>query len=139
MIVHEKVKLRYASIYSPQLTDFDGKPMRSPRYSIGLFQIENLDRPELPWRASHLTGESRLYYNTTVPPRITLKNDAYDKLIRIHDEFRARNIPLDRLFVGAICDIVLTEYHKPTETILQLSELIFDDVADMNMRGELRD
>lgn len=138
MILHEDVTLRYANIYTPQTRDYDGKLLAKLRFHVGMNKVDNPDNDRLPWRESpRAPGFMRAWYNTTVPPLITLKNKDYPALIALHNEFRVRNIPTDNLFIGARCALVLNEYGKESETIVQLSELIFDTIEDFNTTGEI--
>ena len=140
-IIHKAVKLRFASVYEQETKGPDGEPYKyGPRSHVIAYESDNPDRPELPWRARvrHAPDQSPyVTYRSTVRVRITLRDGNYTALAGVLDEFRARNIAPDVLFRGAVCDIVISEYQKPDETILQLSELIFDNLDALNINGEM--
>lgn len=140
-IIHKDVKLRYASVYEQETKGPDGELYKyGPRSHVIAYESDNPDRPELPWRNRVRTAPDQspyVTYRSTARVRITLRNGDYTGLAILLDRFRARNIAPDVLFRGAVCDIVISEYQKPDDTILQLSELIFDNLDALNINGEL--
>lgn len=137
-IIYEAVKLRYARVYLPETTDYEGKPRKFPEYYALAYEEDNPGRSELPYRTNYrLMNNPYCGFRSTQPPRVTMRNASdYEALIALHRLFGVRNIPLDRMLQGAICDIVLTEYPKGDETVLHLSELIFDGLSTFNINGE---
>ncbi|QIG73383.1 hypothetical protein EVC03_075 [Rhizobium phage RHph_Y5A] len=139
-IVHQRVKLRYANIYEPETASYDGKPHVRPMSHVIAYESDNPDRPELPWRNRARSAPDHspyVTYRSSARVRITLRDGDYESLAKVLDAFRARNIAPDVLFKGAYADIVVAEYQKPDETILQLSELIFETIEALNIDGDV--
>jgi hypothetical protein len=137
-IIHQAIKLSYARAYVPELTGPDNRVRDKPVYCVIARETDNPDRPDLPWRTSYrLENGATCAFRSSFAPRITFRDPAaYAELIKLHDMFRVRNIPLDLMFQGAVCGIVLNEYPKADETILQLAELVFDDLETLNINGD---
>lgn len=137
-IIYEAVKLSFVRAYVPETKDYEGKPRDKPMYCVIARETDNPGRPDLPWRAPWRgDNPATCAFRSSFGPCITFRDPAaYGELIKLHDMFRVRNIPLDRMLQGAVCDIVLTEYPKGDETVLHLSELIFDGLSTFNINGE---
>ncbi len=139
-IRHNGLRIDHARFYTPETTKFDGTPLRAPRFEIMFKEDANPDRPELPWRSSSRDPARTRYavYAATATPRLTFaKPEDYVNLIALHNVFKVRNIPLDLMFRGALCDLIVKEWERNDETVLQFSELIFADMTTFNINGDL--
>lgn len=103
-----------------------------------LYETDNPDRTDIDWQQPLRTGRNGAYkvFRASVAPRVTLLDHNYEQLVNIHNVFRVRNIPLDSLFKGGKCDIIVKQYDRNDETLLQLGELVFQSVASLNLNGE---